>query len=262
MITADDLIDRYSADAESRSVAERAGEDREWAFGHVVVDEAQELSAMQWRLLMRRCPSKSMTVVGDIAQTGALAGASSWGEMLDPYVAARWRQEQLTVNYRTPRRVMQVANSVLAAAGIPAAAATSVRDVHWDPTSHSTSRRDPAVLLSVVRDELAHLDGGRLAVLTSRADHAWTVSVLRSTLDAGTVGDGPGTLDSLVSVLTATEAKGLEFDAVVLVEPAALLAESARGVNDLFVAMTRPTQRLRVLHSTALPAGLEGLHAA
>ncbi|WP_331272106.1 HelD family protein [Motilibacter aurantiacus] len=262
MMTADDLLDRYAGDAATLSVAERASEDREWAFGHVIVDEAQELSPMQWRLLMRRCPSRSMTVVGDIAQTGALAGASSWGEMLDPYVEGRWHQEQLTVNYRTPRRVMDVANDVLQAAGIPAAAARSVRDVDWEPTSHAVAARDEAALLRVVRDELAHLDGGRLAVLTSRADQEWAVQALRSALPEGSVGDGPTTLDAPLSVMTATEAKGLEFDAVVLVEPAALLAESARGVNDLFVAMTRPTQRLRVLHSTDLPAGLGKLRAA
>ena len=86
-----------------------------WAFGHVIVDEAQELSPMAWRLLMRRCPSRSMTVVGDVAQTGALAGTASWQELLAPYVADRWRLAELTVNYRTPAEIMAVAAEVLAA---------------------------------------------------------------------------------------------------------------------------------------------------
>ena len=96
------------------STADRAAADREWTYGHVIVDEAQELSPMAWRLIMRRCPSRSMTLVGDIAQTGDLAGASSWGEVLSPYVANRWRLEQLTVNYRTPAEIADVADDVLA----------------------------------------------------------------------------------------------------------------------------------------------------
>ncbi|HSS40789.1 MAG TPA: histidine phosphatase family protein, partial [Polyangia bacterium] len=85
-----------------RSVAERAMADRTWTFGHVIVDEAQELSPMAWRLLMRRCPARSMTLVGDVAQTGDPAGAASWGGVLAPHVGDRWRLAELTVNYRTP----------------------------------------------------------------------------------------------------------------------------------------------------------------
>src|SRR5205823_6349825 len=73
------------------TAAQRAAQDRGWTFGHVIVDEAQELSAMDWRLLMRRCPSRSMTLVGDVAQTGSPAGTSSWDEALRDYVGNRWR---------------------------------------------------------------------------------------------------------------------------------------------------------------------------
>ncbi len=97
------------------TTAERAAADRTWAYGHVIVDEAQELSAMAWRMIMRRVPTRSMTVVGDVAQTGNAAGARSWGEMLDRYVKDRWREERLTVNYRTPAEIMAVAADVLAA---------------------------------------------------------------------------------------------------------------------------------------------------
>ena len=102
------------------TVAERAESDRTWAYGHLVVDEAQEHSPMMWRLLMRRCPTRSMTLVGDVAQVGSAAGASSWGEVLDRYVPGRWRMAELTVNYRTPAQVMQLASDMLAAAGIEA----------------------------------------------------------------------------------------------------------------------------------------------
>ncbi len=72
------------------TTAERAWADPSWAYGHVIVDEAQELSAMAWRMVMRRIPTRSLTVVGDVAQRGSAAGARSWAEMLDPYVKGRW----------------------------------------------------------------------------------------------------------------------------------------------------------------------------
>ena len=85
--TAEQIAERFAESGPVLTVAERAESDRTWAYGHLVVDEAQELSPMMWRLLMRRCPSRSMTLVGDVAQVGSAAGASSWGEVLDPYVA-------------------------------------------------------------------------------------------------------------------------------------------------------------------------------
>ncbi len=84
------------------TTAERAAADRTWTYGHVVVDEAQELSAMAWRMLLRRVPTRSMTIVGDVAQTTARAGARSWRAMLDPILRSSWRLSELTVNYRTP----------------------------------------------------------------------------------------------------------------------------------------------------------------
>ncbi|MDI5941310.1 AAA family ATPase, partial [Micromonospora sp. DH15] len=113
LLDADRLLERQQS-SDGLTTAQRAAADRSWAFGHVIIDEAQELSPMAWRLLMRRCPSRSMTIVGDVAQTGALAGTPSWGEALEPYVAHRWRLEELTVSYRTPAEIMAVAAGVLA----------------------------------------------------------------------------------------------------------------------------------------------------
>ncbi|MGH4001198.1 MAG: helicase, partial [Pseudonocardiaceae bacterium] len=101
LLRATDLIDASRLADRQRyhrhgSTAERAAGDRTWTYGHVIIDEAQELSPMAWRVLMRRCPSRSMTVVGDLAQTGDRAGAVSWQDVLGPYVAQRWRLEQLT----------------------------------------------------------------------------------------------------------------------------------------------------------------------
>ncbi|MDQ3405931.1 MAG: AAA family ATPase, partial [Actinomycetota bacterium] len=120
ILTAYDLIDAGGLaarhdDEDHRTAAERAAADRTWTFGHVIVDEAQELSAMAWRVLMRRCPSRSMTLVGDVAQTGDLAGADTWADILTPYVGDRWELVRLDVNYRTPAEVMEVAAAVLRA---------------------------------------------------------------------------------------------------------------------------------------------------
>jgi DNA helicase IV len=257
--TAEQIADRFAESGPVLTVAERAGSDRSWAYGHLVVDEAQELSPMMWRLLMRRSPSRSMTLVGDVAQVGSADGASSWGDVLEPYVQDRWRLAELTVNYRTPAQVMRLASDVLAAAGIDAPAPESVREGEWKPVAHEIGRGDTAAVAQAVRAELELLGEGRLAVLTVRGADAALRGALTAELPDGTVGAGPDTLERPVSVLSVADAKGLEFDAVVLVEPGDILAGSARGANDLYVALTRPTQRLRVLHSDPLPAGLTDL---
>jgi DNA helicase IV len=259
--TAEQLADRFAESGPVLTVAERAQSDRSWAYGHLVVDEAQELSPMMWRLLMRRSPSRSMTLVGDVAQVGSADGASSWASVLDPYVGDRWRLAELTVNYRTPAQVMRLASDVLAAAGIEAATPESVREGEWKPVAHEISRGDTAAVARAVRAELDLLGEGRLAVLTVRGTDDALRTALAAELPDGTIGTGADTLERPVSVLAVADAKGLEFDAVVLVEPGDILAGSSRGANDLYVALTRPTQRLRVLHSDPLPPGLTGLAA-
>jgi len=249
------------------STADRAAADREWTYGHVIVDEAQELSAMAWRVVMRRCPSRSMTVVGDIAQTGDLAGATSWGDVLGPYVADRWRLEQLTVNYRTPAEIADVADDVLAEIDPTLAPPRSVRSTGVPPRAVGA---DAATLDDIVAKVLAEEAGavghGRTAVLAP----AGRVDALRErllgpvgtdTLAEPTVGPAPPETDLEVPivVLEVAKAKGLEFDAVVLVEPAEVLAESPRGASDLYVALTRSTQRLAVVRAGALPPMLARL---
>jgi DNA helicase IV len=231
------------------SVAQRARQDRTWTFGHVVVDEAQELSAMAWRMLVRRCPTRSMTVVGDLAQTGAPWGARSWAGTLEPHAGGRFRVQQLTVNYRTPAEIMAVAADVLAEVAPDLEPPTSVREAGTAPWHLQVDAAELAARLAeVVAAEAAAVGDGKLAVLVpaSRADE------LQAAHD-------PSVLDAPVAVLTVAEAKGLEFDGVVVVEPAAVLAESPRGGNDLYMALTRATQRLGVVHSGPLPAALARL---
>jgi len=262
LVSAEQLADRFTDYGPSLTVAERAQSDRTWAYGHLVVDEAQELSPMMWRLLMRRCPSRSLTLVGDVAQVGSAAGTSSWAAVLDPYLAGRWRLEALTVNYRTPAAVMGLAADTLAAAGVTAPTPDSVREGDWPPAARRIRAGDTAAVVEAVRAELAHLGAGRLAVVTAIGADGGLREALTAALPGGAVGVGRSTLDSPVAVLDVSSVKGLEFDGVVVVEPADILAASARGANDLYVALTRPTQRLLVLHSAPLPAGMEALAAA
>ena len=105
LLDAAELAARHEAPGH-RTMAERAAADRTWTFGHVIVDEAQELPDMAWRMLARRCPTKSMTIVGDVAQTSGPAGTTSWERVLEPLAGDRWRLVRLTVNYRTPAEIM------------------------------------------------------------------------------------------------------------------------------------------------------------
>jgi DNA helicase IV len=114
-------------------------------------------------------------------------------------------------------------------------------------------------LVGAVRDELADLGSGRLAVVTPAGREEALRASLATALPPGTVGSGRTTLDSPVSVLPVGGVKGLEFDVVVVVEPAEILTGSSRGANDLYVALTRPTQHLLVLHTGPLPPGLDTL---
>ncbi|WP_330278208.1 AAA family ATPase [Lentzea sp. NBC_00516] len=261
MLTATDLMDAYRL-AERHGVdryetaAERAAADRTWTFGHIIVDEAQELSAMAWRTLMRRCPSKSMTVVGDIAQTGDIGGATSWGSVLSPYVQNRWRLTELTVNYRTPAEIMEVAADVLASVDASLVPPTSVRETGvapWVSTVTSYASEVPALIAR----EVTAVGDGKIAVIVPAALLSPVGSAVASSVAGSSVGNELE--EAQVVVLGVTDAKGLEFDAVVVVDPDGILAESPRGASDLYVALTRATQRLGVVHTGTLPDVLSRL---
>jgi DNA helicase IV len=252
LLDAEGLAERQEV-ADTRTTAERAAADRAWTYGHVIVDEAQELSAMAWRLLMRRCPTRSMTVVGDVAQTGSPAGASDWAEVLTPHLGPSWRLEELTVNYRTPVEIMEVAAAVLAAGGATATVGKAVRSTGVRPWAQ---RVDDDALPTAVADAAEEFDAeaGTLAVLVPRARLDAVAAAVAERLPS-TSGD----LTSGPVVLPPAGAKGLEFDSVLVVDPAGIVAEGARGHNDLYVALTRATQRLGVVHPGPLDAELAGL---
>ncbi len=253
IMDAEKFAARHLGDETYLTTAERAAGDRTWAFGHIIVDEAQELSPMDWRMVMRRCPSRSMTIVGDLAQTGSSAGVRSWGRMLDPYVAGRWREEHLSVNYRTPAELMAVAADVLKLVGPGLVAPTSVRETGGRPWAASPVGSLPGLI------EAEAVEGGRLVVIAPESAIAEIGELVTRTVAGAVAGPGSAALDAPVAVMTVAEAKGLEFDAVIVVEPELILRESPRGASDLYVAMTRATQRLGVVHTDPLPEALARL---
>ena len=252
LVDASTLADWNRDAGQQLTTAERAWADPSWAYGHVIVDEAQELSAMAWRMVMRRIPTRSMTVVGDVAQRGSAAGARSWAQMLDPYVPGRWREEMLTVNYRTPAEIMAVATDVLSAVAPGEKPPESVREEGAAPRAV----RGLDQVSAVVATELAGLEeGGRLAVIAPGA----RIAELALALPAAVPGDQAEVLDAPVALLTVGQSKGLEFDRVVLVDPAGIWSQSPAGGHDLYVAITRATHRLTVIHDGDLPAALSRL---
>ena len=222
LIDAEALAERHR-DRDVRSTADRAAEDREWTYGHVIVDEAQELSAMAWRMIRRRSPNGWMTIVGDIAQTGSPAGAESWDDALGPIIGDRWRMHRLTINYRTPSEIMDVAADVLSRIAPDAEPPRSIRSTGRTPV-RTGSLSDA---LALARDAS---DDTRLTAVIAPAAR---VENIRARVEC--------------PVHDVDSAKGLEFDEVILVDPDAIVAESPQGLQDLYVALTRATQGLTVV---------------
>ena len=230
ILFAEDLAERFQ-ERDTRELAERAAADRDWTYRHVVVDEAQELSEMDWRVLMRRCPGRSFTVVGDLAQRRSAAGATLWDTMMEPYVPGRWVYRSLSVNYRTPAEIMTVAAALLAEFAPGVQPPESVRACGVEPWSRQVTDDElPSAIDEFVREE-AGREGTSVVI-------------------------GPPGVPGAVA---PSQTKGLEFDAVLVVEPDRILADGPRGAAELYVALTRATQRLGVLHRDPLPQALIGL---
>lgn len=267
LVDAETLAARFAATGPRLTTAERAATDRAWTYGHVVVDEAQELSPMAWHALVRRVPTRSLTIVGDVAQTSSAAGARSWSAALDPVLRDGWRLAELTVSYRTPAVVADAAQRMARAARLPVSPLTAARQVDEalqvvpvDPASVAAA---VAEHVRVLAKEFIGPDGaGQVAVVAPAADlPALRAAVVAALPDAVGSEEAARLLaqraeDAQVRVVDPRETKGLEYDAVVLVEPAAI-AEGTGGHSDLYVAMTRPTQRLVVVHARPLPVGFD-----
>ena len=306
MVSAEMLADRVSQGGPTLTLAERARADRTWTYGHVVVDEAQELGAMAWRALARRCPVRSFTVVGDLAQYSGPHAPTSWNEVLTalgtspaedgrghPHHRRRsgqggrsrrsrggstpLREEALSVCYRTPATIMETAEETVAQLGHPPVyPVRSVRDLPncleiteiTEVADEATEQGDETdrgsgawarALREAVTQESARLDqevgsgAGRIAVISPSPRRTEALLQQDPALAAAMEAPGGDVLRSRLLVVSAALSKGLEFDVVVLVDPAGI---GDRSAGDLYVAMTRPTRRLRVVSRLPLPQGL------
>ncbi|QGU04493.1 Helicase IV [Corynebacterium comes] len=206
VISAKELAKRQIV-RDSRSTAERAREDLQWAYGHVIVDEAQELSPMEWRMVFRRSPSRWMTLVGDTAQTGSPAGVDTWAATMEPYVGTRFRHHELTVNYRTPVEIMEVANAVLAQIDPEATPATAIRESgvpvkylgtgeSWETPAEGLTQVISAENVTQIKGlEFDHVVVVEPCEIVEASPQGWQdlyVAVTRATQTLTVVGDLPG----------------------------------------------------------------------
>jgi DNA helicase IV len=223
-------------------------------YGHIVVDEAQDLSPMELRMIDRRSLNGSMTIVGDIAQATAAHAHDSWEDVL------RWlpdrrepRRVELTIGYRVPGPAMELASRVLRLAAPDLTPPSSVRSEGDEPIITGSSEggfaRD---LAEAVRRESTAVGSGNIAII---AAGSMVADVEAALADQGVVFGRAlrGNLNEQVTVVPVTLAKGLELDGVIVVEPAEILESEHRGAQALYVALTRATRRLTVLHKRPLP---------
>lgn len=252
IVTADMLMRQTQEAPSLRPLAERARADRSWTYGHIVIDEAQDLSPMAWRCLLRRCPSRSMTVVGDLDQKRGHRRPQSWKQALGPAARAFSEEFVLSISYRTPRALTRIAQAVMAQHDTPVLyPMEAVRDVsdcyQVSHTHKDTLKKCVSHVVSTMEERLDREEGegkGRICVIVPDAQaQLWHADE-----------SGASALDQRVSYLTAAGSKGLEFDSVVVVEPRDILDQ---GSGDLFVALTRATHDLHAVTTTQLPRGME-----
>ena len=236
-------------------------------FGHIVVDETQDHTPMALRMISRRSLNGSMTVVGDIAQATAPGSAADWDEVLN-YLPARVsepRVRELTLSYRIPAPNLELANKVLAVAAPELAPPKAVRSVGSPPRVVEVLGQPIAPVqalveraVSMVLEESEALGGGSVAVIAPGS----LIEVVDEALRARGVDYGrartasrniSGPLHPKIALVPVQLVKGLELDGTVVIEPATILDEEPQGLRALFVALTRSTKRLAIVHARPLP---------
>jgi len=239
----------------------RAGESAEHSeeirtYGHIVIDEVQDLTPMQLRMAARRSLNGSMTVVGDIAQATGPHAPRDWNDLLRHLPDRRPpRVTELTVGYRIPAQTMALAARVLRVAAPALAPPTSIREGEFPPVITRVDRGSLGPAIAGAIEQFTRTVGGSTAVVVPDS----MVPVVHEMLQALGVAVGVAPQDGLeapVTIVPVGLVKGLELDAVVVVEPARIVAEEAQGMRALYVALTRATKALAVVHVEALPEAL------
>jgi len=240
-----------------RRQGESNDDDEIRTYGHIVVDEAQDLSPMQLRMLERRSLNGSMTVVGDIAQATGQWAHGSWDEILSLLPAKREpRRHELTLGYRLPAPIMALAARVLRRAAPELRPPRSVREDGAEPSiRRAKPGRLAETVAAVARVERAAVDPGQVAVVCTSS----IIDEVCEALEEADIAYGRATrhgLEHRVTVVEVSLVKGLEVDAVIVVEPSLIVAEQAQGNRALYVALTRATKRLAIVHEDDLPESL------
>ncbi|WP_245978908.1 HelD family protein [Streptomyces diacarni] len=209
----------------------------ERTYGHVVVDEAQELTAMQWRMIVRRCPARAMTLVGDFAQAGPVATARDWKEALSPHVGPRFNLHNLTVSYRTTQEILESVQDLLRRIAPDQKPTRSLRSGENPRTVTTPVDGLVAAVVQELRAQSSAHPGELLGVICAdaRVSELTTQGVAHH-----------------ARIVPASEARGLEFDGVVVINPEEITTARPGGERDLYVALTRATKRLCTI--TAQPA--------
>ena len=239
-------------------------EDEFRTYGHIVVDEAQDLSPMQLRMLARRSLGGSMTIVGDIAQATGPWAPSSWQEVLRHLPSRRGhRLRELSIGYRTPASIMTLANRVLAVAAPDLTPPSAVREGEAEPIVVEVE--DASALASrvaaIAAEERDAVGEGNVAVIVPDS----LVGPIGDAMTAAGVEHGEAArvgIDAQVNLVPVRLVKGLELDSVVVVEPSLIVEEEPQGLRSLYVALTRATKRLAVVHAQPLPDALREVAAS
>lgn len=233
-----DYVDRLGE--ETVSVSDLVEESKTWRFGHVIVDEAQDLTPMQWRMIKRRTTGGAITIVGDVAQRRK--GLEDWDTLVG-HVYPDYHHYELTINYRSPQNVQDIADRISTKMGLDAQT-TSIRSgdgpVDW------TEVKDLEGVSAAVTSCLSKAtDSDRCAIIVDLelVDVGWGKELRR--IEAETPN---------LSVVTPLESKGLEFDHVVVVSGDKL--SDRNQLSDLFVAVTRATKTLAITYENSVPSWL------
>ncbi|MBR6439848.1 MAG: AAA family ATPase [Aeriscardovia sp.] len=256
LVSASDLLSSL-APSEQKSVVDQAAGDRKWQFGHIIVDEAQELTPMQWKMLKKRSISKSFTIVGDVAQTSSLGGTRSWKKRLSPVFGKDWTLCPLEIDYRNPREVVEEASKFAKREGLNSEDVKAVRSVEGSFEKVESDKPEKEAVEKLVEcvKKFVRSSRGTAALITEKKNADKMAGLVRAALEkefgqAEADRLTQGGWKSQVAVRGIEDIKGIEYDAVVLMdppEPQGSGEERKIAASKLYIAMTRPTQKLVIV---------------